>query len=77
MANHTTQLAQVSPHSGIFVPIPGNVAVLWGPLGILPVGRLYGLYQMHSMQGNYFSLCGTWTPQTMLPASGDSPSLLT
>ena len=30
---------QVSPHSGVFVPIPANVAALRGPLGTLPVRR--------------------------------------
>ena len=68
---------QVSPYSGVFVPIPANLAALWGPLGPLPLRRLHGLYQMLSKQGNHFSLCGTWTPQTPMPASGDSPYFLT
>ena len=42
---------QVSPHSGIFVPIPANMAVLWGPLGPLPMGRPYSLYPMLSSRG--------------------------
>ena len=68
---------QVSPHSGIFVPIPANVAVFWVLLGTFPVGRLYSLYQMHSMQGGCFSSCGIWTPQTPLSAPGDLPYFLT
>ena len=68
---------QFAPHSGIFVPISANLAALWGPLGPLPLRRLHGLYQMLSKQGNHFSLCGTWTPQTPMPASGDSPYFLT
>ena len=53
------------------------MVALWGPLGPLPLRRLHGLYQMLSKQGNHFSLCGTWTPQTPMPASGDSPYFLT
>ena len=73
----THSWCQVSLHSGVFAPIPTNVADLQGTLGPLPVGRPYGLYQMHSKQGNCFSPCGTWTPQTMLSAPGDSPYFLT
>ena len=39
---------QISLHSGIFVPIPANVAAFQGPLGPLSVGRPYSLYQMLS-----------------------------
>ena len=31
-----------------FFPTPANVAVLWSPLGPLPVGRPHSLYQMSS-----------------------------
>ena len=72
----THSQCQVSLYSGIFVPIPANVAALWGPLGPLPVRRLYGLYQMHSNQENHFSSCGTRAPQTPLPAPGDLPCFL-
>ena len=68
---------QVLLHSGVTVPIPANMAVLQGPLGPLPVGGPYGLYQMHFKQGNYFSPCGTQTPQTPLPAPGELPCFLT
>ena len=53
---------QVSLHYGIFVPVPANVASLWGPLGPFPLGRPYGFYQILSNQGNHFSPCGTQTP---------------
>ena len=59
---------QVSPHSGVFVLILANMTALQGMLGPLPTGRFYGLYQMHSKQGNHFSLCGAPTPQIPLPA---------
>ena len=48
----------------VSVSVPANMAALWGLLGPLPVGRMYGLYQMSSKQGNCFSLCGPRTPQT-------------
>ena len=63
-------------HSGVFVPIPANVAALWGPHKISE-GRPYGLYQVHSKQGNRFSTCGPWTSQAPLPARGESPYFLT
>ena len=68
---------QVSLHSGVFVPISANMAALQGLLGPLPVGRPYGLYQMHSKQGNSFFPCGMWTTQTLLPSPGDYPCFLT
>ena len=40
------------------------------PLGPLPVGRLYGLYQMPSKQGNLFSPYPPGYLQTMLPTPG-------
>ena len=77
MANHNTQpvpgfmaLWRLSPYTSI-------CAALQGPLGPLPQGRPYGLYQIHSKQGNHFSLCSTQTPQTLQPALGDSPYFLT
>ena len=47
----THSWCQVSLHSGLFVPITAKVAVLWGLLGPLPVGRMYDLYKMLSKQG--------------------------
>ena len=47
----THSWCQVSP-LGIFVPIPSNVAALWGLLGSLLVGKPYDLYQILSNQGN-------------------------
>ena len=52
-------------------------AALWGPLGSLPMGKHYGLYQMLFHQENCFSPCGTQTSQTTLLAPGDSPCFLT
>ena len=72
-ANHNTRPPRVSPHSGILLPIPANESALQGPLGPLPMGRPYGLYQMHSKRGNRFTPCRPWTPQTPLPAPGHSP----
>ena len=73
----TQSWCQISPHSGTFVPIQADMAALQGLLGPLPVGRPYCLYQMHSKQWNHFSPCGTWAPQTLLPAFGDSTCFLT
>ena len=53
------------------------MAALQSLLGLLPVGRLYALYQMLSKQGNCFFLCGTRTSQTLLRVPGDSPYFLT
>ena len=47
----THSWCQVSLHSGLFVPITAKVAVLWGLLESLPVGRTYDLYKMLSKQG--------------------------
>ena len=44
----TYSSCQVSLYSGVFIPIKANMAALQGSLGPLPMGRLYGLYQMHS-----------------------------
>ena len=49
------------------------MAVLWVPLGPLPVGRLHSLYQMSSQQGSCLSLCGQRTPSDLAVAPGDSP----
>lgn len=68
---------QLSTHSGVFVPIPANIATLLDPLAPLLVGRPYGVYQMPFEQGTCFSPCGTWTPQTPLSAPGDQPYFLT
>ena len=54
----TRNPCQVSPHPCVFVPIPANVTVLQGLLGLFPVGRSYGLYQMPSNQENHFFPCG-------------------
>ena len=43
-----------------------------GSMGPLPMWRPNGLYQMCSKQENHFSLCGTGSPQTSLPALKDS-----
>ena len=67
----THSQCQVSLHSGVFVLIPANAAILQGPLGLLPVGGSYGLYQMPSKQGNCFSPCGPQIPRTSLPAPRD------
>ena len=75
MAN--TQPASGLTALGVFVPISANVAAVCGLLGPLSARRPYGLYQMHSKQGNHFSPCGSWTPQTLLPAPWDSPYFLT
>ena len=77
MANHNTQQAPGFTALSYVVPIPANVTDLQDLLGFLPVGRMYGLYQMHSKQGNCFSLCGTWTPQTLFSDPGDLPCFLT
>ena len=42
------------------------MAVLWGPLGPLPVGRSHSLYQMSSQQGNHLSSCCWMIPRTSL-----------
>ena len=74
----TNSPCQVSPHSVAFFPILWlSLAALWSGCSLESsgtfawVGRPYGLYQMPSKQRNHISLCGLWTPQTLLPAPGD------
>ena len=77
MANHSTQLA---PGFTALWHLCANISKCGcslGSTGPLPVERPYDLYQMHSKQGNNFSLFDTWTPQILLPAPGDSPCFLT
>ena len=59
---------QVSSHSGVFVPVPADVTALQGPLGLLPVGRPYGLYHMLSERGNRFCPC-VWHMDPSDPAA--------
>ena len=77
MANHNTQLVPGFAALWCLCSNISNVAALRGPLGLLLARRPYGCYQMLSKQGNHFSPCGTQTPQTLLPALGDSPYFLT
>ena len=65
----THSQCQVLPHSGTFAPIPANMAGLWGPLGPLPVGKPYGLYQINSKQGYHLSPYGTRTPSDCFACS--------
>ena len=53
MENHNTHLV-LGLRLNVLVPAPENVVVLWLPLGPLPVGRPYSLYQMSSQQGTTF-----------------------
>ena len=71
MAKHNTEAATGFTALWHLCSNASKCAVLWGPLGPLPVGRLHSLYQMTSYHGNHFSPCGLWTPQTSLPAPGD------
>ena len=77
MVNHSTYPVQVMVHSGIFVSVLQLHGSSLGYARNFAHGEAYGLYQVHSNQENHFSPGGTWTPQTMLPAPGDSPDLLT
>ena len=69
--NHNTHLVPGFTLSD-FVPAPGNVVALWGPLGPLPVGGLHSLYHISSQQGNCLSPHGLRTPG-LHSVPGDSP----
>ena len=75
MTNDNTQLAPSSTTPCHLCPNTRKRGCCLG--STFACGEVCGLYQMYPKQGNCFSPCGTWTPQSLLPAPGDSSYFLT
>ena len=69
--NHNIHLAPAFPLN-IFVQVPVNMVVLWGPLGPLAMGRPHSLYQVSFQQWNHLSPCGLRTSPIALCSWGST-----